>query len=89
MLNKRENTPIVPREEERKSEQTRIDISVERPEIDNGQDSQDINFSIKKFEKHMIGMRQLSIVLEVCVNAALKSLAQNFWSIWKNCSNVL
>ena len=32
MLNKRENTPIVPREEERKSEQTRIDISVERQE---------------------------------------------------------
>ena len=50
MLNKRENTPIVPREEERKSEQTRIDISVERPEIDNGQDSQDIDFSVTKLD---------------------------------------
>ena len=27
-------------------------------------------------EKHMIGMRQLPIVLEVCVNAALKSFSQ-------------
>ena len=50
MLNKRENTPIVPREEERKSEQTRIDISVEIPEINNGQDSQDIDFSITKLD---------------------------------------
>ena len=39
MLNKRENTPMVPWEEELKSEQMRIDISVEKPEIDNGQDS--------------------------------------------------
>ena len=50
MLNKRENTPIVPREEERKSEQTRIDISVERPEIDNGQDSHDIDFGITNLD---------------------------------------
>ena len=77
MLNKRENTPIVPREEERKSEQTRIDISVERPEIDNVQDSHDIDFGITNLDgKHMIGMRQLPIVLEVCVNAALKSFSQ-------------
>ena len=39
MLNKRENTPMIPREEERKSEQPRIDISAERLETDNGQDS--------------------------------------------------
>ena len=46
MLNKRENTPMSPREEERKSGQPRIDISAERLETDNGQDSQDIDFSI-------------------------------------------
>ena len=50
MLNKRENTPMVPREEELKSEQTRIDISVEKPEINNGQDSQNIDFSITKLD---------------------------------------
>ena len=50
MLNKRENTPMVPQEEERKSEETKIDSSIERPEIDNGQDSQDIDFSIAKLD---------------------------------------
>ena len=48
MLNKRENTLMVPQEEGQKSEPTRLDISVEGPEIDNGQDSQDIDFSITK-----------------------------------------
>ena len=50
MLNKRENTSMVPREEEWKSEPTRSDISVERPKTDNGQDSQDIDFSITKLD---------------------------------------
>ena len=50
ILNKSENILMVPREEERKSEQSRIDISVERLEIDNGQDSQDIDFSITKLD---------------------------------------
>ena len=45
-LNKKENTPTVPLEEERKSEPTRLDIS----EIDNLQDSQDIDFSINKLD---------------------------------------
>ena len=46
-LNKKENTPTVPLEEERKSEPTRLDIS----EIDNLQDSQDIDFSIDSMLK--------------------------------------
>ena len=50
MLNKRTNTPMVPQEEGQKSEPTRLDISVEGPKIDNGQDSQDINFSITKVD---------------------------------------
>ena len=58
MLNKRENTPIVPREEERKSEQTRIDISVERLEMVNGQDSQDIDFSITKLDGKAYDMNE-------------------------------
>ena len=42
-------------------------------------------------EKHMIGMRQLPIVTEVCVNAVLENLAQseNCWSICRDHSNVL
>ena len=58
-----------------KNEPTKSDISVEGPEIDNGQDSQDFDCITKKLDgkKHMIGIRQLSIVLEGCVNAALKS----------------
>ena len=39
ILNKRKNTPMVPREEGWKIEPSRLDISVEGPEIDNGQDS--------------------------------------------------
>ena len=50
MLNKRENTSMAPREDEWKSEPTRLDISVERPKTDNGQDSQDIDFSITKLD---------------------------------------
>ena len=50
MLNKRENTSMAPREDEWKSEPTRLDISVERPKTDNGQGSQDIDFSITKLE---------------------------------------
>ena len=50
MLNKRENTPMVPLEEGRRSEPTRLDISVEGPEIYSGQDSQDIKFSITKLD---------------------------------------
>ena len=46
MLNKRENTPMFPREEGWKCEPSRLDISVEGPEIHNGQDSQVIDFSI-------------------------------------------
>ena len=77
MLNKRENTPMVPLEEGRRSEPTRLDISVEGPEIYSGQDSQDSDFSITNWmEKHMIGVRELLIVLEVHVKAALRSLAQ-------------
>ena len=70
---------MVPQEKGPKNAPTRLDISVQGPEIDNGQDSQDFNFSIKKLDgkKHMIGIRQLSIVLEGHVNAALKSLAQS------------
>ena len=41
---------MVPWEEERKSKQARKDISVERPKIDNGQDSQDIDFGITKLD---------------------------------------
>ena len=51
MLNKRENTPIVPWEEGQKSEPARTDISVEGPEMHNGQDSQDIDFSITKLDE--------------------------------------
>ena len=50
MLNKTQNSPMVPREEERNSEQRKIDISVKRPEIDNGQYLQDIDFSITKWD---------------------------------------
>ena len=50
MFNKRENTTIVPQEKGPKSEPTRLNISVEGPEIDNGQDSQDFDFSIKKLD---------------------------------------
>ena len=50
MLNKTQNSPIVPREGEWNSEQRKIDISVERPEIDNGQYLQDIDFSITKWD---------------------------------------
>ena len=50
MLNKRENNPMVPQEEGQKSEPSRLDISVEGPEIDNGQDPQDIDFSITKLD---------------------------------------
>ena len=47
--------------------------------MDNGQDSQISILVLQNWvEKHMIGMRQLPIVLEVCVNAALKSLAQTY-----------
>ena len=81
MLNKRENTPIVPREEERKSKQTRINFSVERTKKDNGQDRMISNLVLQIWmEKDMIGMRQLPIVLKVCVNAALKSFAQTIES---------
>ena len=47
-LNKRENTPMVPCKDRWKSGTTRLDTSIERLEIDNGQDSQNINFSITK-----------------------------------------
>ena len=50
MLYKRENTPVVPREKGRKNEPTSLDISFERPEIDNGQDSHDIDFNITKLD---------------------------------------
>ena len=50
MLNKRENTTMFPREEGWKSEPSRLDISVEGPEIHNGQDSQVIDFSITKLD---------------------------------------
>ena len=50
MLYERENTPMVPREEGRKSEPTRLHISVKGPEIDNGHDSQDIDFTITKLD---------------------------------------
>ena len=50
MLNKREKTPMVLREEGRKSEPARLDISLKRPENDNGQDSQDIDFRITKLD---------------------------------------
>ena len=46
ILNKRESTPMVLREEG----PTRLDISIEGPEIDNGQDSQDIDFSVTKLD---------------------------------------
>ena len=86
MLNKRENTPMIPREEERKSEQPRIDISAERLETDNGQDSQGIDFSITTLD----GMEQLPTVLKVCVNAAMKSLAQtqNCWCMCRDRSKM-
>ena len=50
MLNKRENTTIVPRDEGQKSQPTRLDILFEEPEIHNGKDSQDIDFSITKLD---------------------------------------
>ena len=46
MLNKRESTPMVLREEG----PARLDISIEGPEIDNGQDSQDIDLSVTKLD---------------------------------------
>ena len=50
MLNKIENTLYCSWEEERKSEQARINISVERPEIDNVQDSHVIDFGITNLD---------------------------------------
>ena len=50
-LNKRENTPMVPCKDRWKSGTTRLDTSIERLEIDNGQDSQNINFSITNLDK--------------------------------------
>ena len=91
MLNKTQNSPMVPREEERNSEQRKIDISVKRPEIDNGQYLQDIDFSITKWDgKAYEGMRQLPTVLEICINAALRGLAPtyNCLTICRDRSNV-
>ena len=50
MLHKTKNIPMVLREEGPKSEPTRLDISVEGPEVDNGQDLQDIDFSVTKLD---------------------------------------
>ena len=50
MLNKIENTLYCSWEEERKSEQARINISVERPEIDYVQDSHVIGFGITNLD---------------------------------------
>ena len=70
MLNKRESTPMVLREEG----PTRLDISVEGPEIDNRQDSQDIDFSVTKLDGKAYDKNE---TIAKCVNAALKSLAQS------------
>ena len=49
-LNKRKNAPMVAQEQGQKSKSTRLHISVEGPEIENGQDLQDIGFSITKLD---------------------------------------
>ena len=50
MSNKTENASIVTQEEARKSVLRRTYISVEKPEVKNGQDLQDIDFSITNLD---------------------------------------
>ena len=70
---------MVPQEKGPKNAPTRLDISVQGPEIDNGQDSQDFNFSIKKLDGKKAYDRNKTVVNSVRrpLNAALKSLAQS------------
>ena len=51
ILNRRDNTPVVPQEKVQKSELARLYISVKGTETDNRQDSQDINFSFTKLDR--------------------------------------
>ena len=46
ILNKRDNTPMVPQEKVQKSKPARLYISVEGTQTDNRQDSQDVDFSL-------------------------------------------
>ena len=50
MSNKTENAPMVSQEEAQKSVLRRTYISVEKPEVKNGQDLQDIDFSITNLD---------------------------------------
>ena len=68
---------MVPLEEGRRSEPTRLDISVEGPEYIVDKIRRIAILVLQNWmEKHMIGVRELLIVLEVHVKAALRSLAQ-------------
>ena len=56
---------MVPQEKGPKNAPTRLDISVQGPEIDNGQDSQDFNFSIKKLDGKKAYDRNKTVVNSV------------------------
>ena len=78
MSNKTENAPMVSQEEAQKSVLGRTYISVEKPEVKNGQDLQDIDFSITNLDGKAYH-RNETIVNSVrgSLNIVFKSLA---WS---------
>ena len=77
ILNRRDNTPVVPREKVQKSELARLYIQLkEQKQIIDKIHRTSILVLQNWMEKHKIGMRQLPIVLEVYVNTGLRSLPQ-------------
>ena len=91
MLNKRENTPMIPREESgRVNEQEQIFQLKDQKQIMDKIHRISILVLQHWMEKRMIGMEQLPTGLKVCVNAAMKSLAQtqNCWCMCRDRSKM-